>query len=145
LSTEAFAAGVSEGRIGHRGLEESCALVASGLGFHPDEVRALIEPVVSDTVHPRPGIPGGQVAGVRQSARAFVGTREVVRLDLEMSVGAPSPHDRILIAGDPPIDMTIAGGIQGDRGTIGTVLSAIPLVAQASPGLLDIRGLGLGL
>jgi len=144
LSTEAFAAGVAEGHIGHRGLEESCALVASGLGVGADEIKALIEPVVSDTVHPRPGIPGGAVAGVRQSARAFKGGQEVVRLDLEMSVGATNPRDRILITGDPSIDVTLAGGIHGDRGTVGALLSAVPLVAAAAPGLLDIRGLGVG-
>jgi 4-hydroxy-tetrahydrodipicolinate reductase len=91
----------------------------------------------------RPGIPSGRVAGLRQSAVGVRGGREIVRLDLEMSVGAPDPHDAILIDGDPPLDVVIRGGTHGDRGTVGTVLSAIPAVIAAAPGLKTILDLAL--
>ena len=71
------------------------------------------------------------------------GGREIVRLDLEMSVGAPDPHDAIVIDGDPPLDVVIRGGTHGDRGTVGTVLSAIPAVVAASPGLKTVLDLAL--
>jgi 4-hydroxy-tetrahydrodipicolinate reductase len=139
LTPDEFHAGVAARRLGHRGLAESCALVGLGLGWVFDEIRSTIEPVVTD----RPGIAPGRVAGLRQSAAGVRGGREVVRLDLEMSVGAPDPHDRIVIEGDPPLDVLVRGGTHGDRGTVGTVLSAIPAVLAATPGLKTILDLAL--
>jgi hypothetical protein len=60
-----------------------------------------------------------------------------------MSIAAPDPHDRIVIAGDPPLDVLVRGGTHGDRGTVGTVLSAISPVVAASPGLKTILDLAL--
>jgi hypothetical protein len=139
LTVEAFNAGVADKRLSHRGLPESCALVGLGLGFTFDEVRSTIEPVTEA----RPGIEAGRVAGLRQSASGFSAGRELVRLDLEMSVGAPEPHDRIVIAGDPPLDLRIHGGTHGDRATVGTVLNAIPAVIAAAPGLVTVIDLTL--
>ena len=67
----------------------------------------------------RSGIPAGRVAGLRQSAVGTRGGREIVRLDLEMSIAAPDPRDAIVIHGDPPLDVVIRGGTHGDRGTVG--------------------------
>jgi 4-hydroxy-tetrahydrodipicolinate reductase len=105
-----------------------------------DEVRSTIEPVITD----RPGIARGRVASLRQSAVGIRDGKELVLLDLEMSVGAPDPHDRIVIEGDPPLDVLVRGGTHGDRGTVGTVLSAIPAVVAASPGLKTVLDLALG-
>ena len=139
LTVEEFRAGVAARRLGHRGFAESCALVGLGLGFVLDDIRTTIDPVVDD----RPGIPPGRVAGLRQSAVGVRGGREIVRLDLEMSVGAPDPRDAIVIDGDPPLDVVIRGGTHGDRGTVGTVLSAIPAVIASLPGLKTILDLAL--
>jgi 4-hydroxy-tetrahydrodipicolinate reductase len=143
LSVDEFRAGVAARRLGHRGLAESCALVGLGLGAPLDDIRTTIDPVVSDAGEPRPGIAPGRVAGLRQTAVGLRGGREVVRLDLEMSVGAPEPRDHIVIDGDPPLDVVVRGGTHGDRGTVGTVLSAIPAVIVASPGLKTILDLAL--
>jgi len=139
LTVEEFEAGVAARRLGHRGFAESCALVGLGLGVVLDDIRTTIGPVVAE----RPGIAAGRVAGLRQSAVGVRGGREIVRLDLEMSVGAPDPRDAILIDGDPPLDVVIRGGTHGDRGTVGTVLSAIPAVIAAPPGLKTILDLAL--
>jgi len=140
LTVEEFHAGVAARRLGHRGFGESCALVGLGLGLPLDDIRTTIDPVVAD----RPGVPFGRVAGLRQSAVGVRGGREIVRLDLEMSVGAPDPHDAIVIQGDPPLDVVIRdGGTHGDRGTVGTTLSAIPAVIAAAPGLKTILDLAL--
>ena len=139
LTVEEFHAGVAARRLGHRGFGESCALVGLGLGLPLDDVRTTIDPVVAD----RPGVPPGRVAGLRQSAVGVRGGREIVRLDLEMSVGAPDPHDAVVIQGDPPLDVLIRGGTHGDRGTVGTVLSAIAPVIAAPPGLKTILDLAL--
>jgi 4-hydroxy-tetrahydrodipicolinate reductase len=139
MTVEAFNAGVASKQLGHRGLPESCALVGLALGFTFDEIRSTIGPVTEA----RPGIDAGRVAGLRQSAVGVAGRRELVRLDLEMSVGAPDPHDRIVIAGDPPLDLVIKGGTHGDRATVGTVLNAISAVIAAPPGLLTVLDLTL--
>src|SRR6266540_458847 len=129
LTEQEFRTGVREHRLGHRGLAESCALVGLGLGWSFDEIRSTIDPVLED----RPGVPAGRVAGLRQSAVGVREGQEVVRLDLEMSVGAPDPHDRVVIDGDPPLEVLVRGGTHGDRGTVATVLSAIPSVIASSP------------
>lgn len=139
LTVEEFQAGVAARRLGHRGFAESCALVGLGLGLPLDDIRTTIDPVVAD----RPGIAAGRVAGLRQSAVGVRGGREIVRLDLEMSIAAPDPRDAIVIQGDPPLDVVIRGGTHGDRGTVGTVLSAIPAVVAAPPGLKTILDLAL--
>ncbi len=143
LTVAEFEAGVAARRLGHRGLPESVALVGLGLGVTFDEVTNTIEPVVTSAAHPRAGIEPGRVAGLRQSAVGLRAGREVVRLDLEMSVAAPDPHDRIVIEGDPPLDVLVRGGTHGDRGTVGTTVSAIPAVIVASAGLKTILDLPL--
>ena len=139
MTVEAFDAGVAQKQLGHRGLPESCALVGLGLGFAFDEIRSTIGPVTEA----RAGIEAGRVAGLRQSAIGLAQGRELVRLDLEMSVGAPDPHDRIVIEGDPPLDLIIRAGTHGDRATVGTVLNAISAVIAAPPGLLTVLDLTL--
>jgi 4-hydroxy-tetrahydrodipicolinate reductase len=139
LTPDEFRDGVAARRLGHRGLPESCALVGLGLGWRLDEVRSTIEPVVE----PRAGIAAGRVAGLRQSAVGVRDGKELIRLDLEMSIAAPDPHDRIVIEGDPPLDVVVRGGTHGDRGTVGTVLSAIPAVVAATPGLKTVLDLAL--
>jgi 4-hydroxy-tetrahydrodipicolinate reductase len=143
LSVAEFDAGVAAGQLGHRGLAESCALIGLGLGTPFDDIRSSILPVVTTPEAPRSGIAPGRVAGLRQTAVGLRAGREIAWLDLEMSVDAPNPHDRVLIEGDPPLDVIVRGGTHGDRGTIGAVLSAIPLVLALSPGLKTILDLPL--
>jgi hypothetical protein len=143
LTPDQFASGVAERRLGHRGLPESCALIGRGLGVHFDEIQTTIAPVIATAAAPRAGIAPGRVAGLRQSAVGLRAGREVARLDLEMSVSAPDPHDRIQIDGDPPLDVRIAGGTHGDRGTVGTIINAIPAVIAAAPGLKTVLDLPL--
>jgi hypothetical protein len=143
VTVEEFRAGVAARRFGHRGLPESCALLGAGLGLKFDEIKSTIEPVVATDADPRAGIASGRVAGLRQTASGVMGGQTLVRLDLEMSVDAPDPHDRIRIDGDPPLDVLLAGGTHGDRGTVGTTVNAIAAVAGASPGLHHVTDLPL--
>jgi hypothetical protein len=143
LTPAEFEAGVAARRLGHRGLPESCALLGVGLRLPFDEVVSTIEPVIATAESPRAGIAPGRVAGLRQSAVGRRGGREIARLDLEMSVAAPDPHDRIRIDGDPPLDVLIVGGTHGDRGTVGTIIDAIPAVMAAAPGLKTVLDLPL--
>lgn len=143
LTVAEFEAGVLARRLSHRGLPESCALLGRGLGFRFDELRSSIAPVVASAAAPRAGIANGLVAGLRQTAEGLVDGAVVVRLDLEMSVDAPDPHDRIRIDGDPPLDVLVAGGTHGDRGTVGTIINAISVVRSGPPGLRTVDELPL--
>jgi hypothetical protein len=141
ISVDMFRQGVDAGHLGHVGLAESCALLARGLGIRPDRVVETIDPVVAQVA--TAGVAAGLVLGVRQRAVAIVSGNEVVRLDLTMAVGSPDPHDRIVIEGDPPIDVRVTGGLQGDRATVGTVVNALAEVVKAPPGLHNVTSLPL--
>jgi 4-hydroxy-tetrahydrodipicolinate reductase len=130
LTVEEFRRGVAERRIGHVGLEQSARLVAGGLKWAVSRYEETIEPVVTDG--------SDRCLGLRQLGRAFVGDEERITLRLQMSVGAPDPHDRVVLVADPPLDVRIAGGTQGDRGTIGAVVNAVPRVGRAPRGLVTI-------
>ncbi len=141
LTQEAFAARVADGSVRHVGLPESLHMLATGLGWQLERTEDLIEavlaekPITTDVV----SVQAGQVAGVRQVARGFVGGREVITLELRMYVGASDPQDTITIDGDPPVHMTIAGGLHGDLATAAVIVNAVPSVLHAQPGLASMR------
>jgi 4-hydroxy-tetrahydrodipicolinate reductase len=143
LAPEEFRAAVAAGRMGHVGLRESVALVARGLKWRLDEVSEQVDCVVATAAQPRAGIQPGRVAGVHQVAHGRAGGQTVITLDLEMSVGAPDPHDWVQLTGDPPLEVLVRGGTHGDRGTIGATLNAIPQVLAGPPGLHTILDLPL--
>jgi 4-hydroxy-tetrahydrodipicolinate reductase len=129
LTVAEFKAGVAAGTIGHVGLRQSATLVTAGLGWKLGRYREKIDPVTGED---------GRCVGLRQTASVDVDGRERVSLTLAMFVDAPSAMDRIVLEGDPPIDMKIIGGVHGDRGTIGTVVNAIGRVERAARGLVTV-------
>lgn len=134
------------GEIGHVGLSESCALVAEGLALAADEIEEEIDPVLApaDVTHAGRTIPAGHVLGVRHVARAFDEGREVVRLTLQISLGAERPRDFARIDGDPPLSLEIPGGVPGEEATAWALVNAAPRVAAAEPGLLTVLDLPAG-
>jgi 4-hydroxy-tetrahydrodipicolinate reductase len=132
LSLDAFRAGVAERRLGHVGLAESAALVAEGLGIVIGAIEETID-AIADPV-------GGQVLGVHQIACVLAGGRERVRLDLKMALGLDKPHDRVVITGDPSLEMRVEGGVQGDRATVGATVNAVLQVGRLAPGLYRATG-----
>jgi 4-hydroxy-tetrahydrodipicolinate reductase len=129
LTVAQFKAGVKEGTLGHVGLRESAQLIARGLGWKIEKYNERIEPVEDHK---------GICKGLKQTAVAVVAKKERIKLLLQMSVGAPFPHDRIRITGDPPLDVNVAGGTHGDRGTVGTVVNAIRRLRTAPRGLITV-------
>jgi 4-hydroxy-tetrahydrodipicolinate reductase len=143
LSPTEFRFRVSDGSIGHVGLRESLFMIAETMGWSLDEVKESIEPIIA-TRRWETGafiVEKGRVAGVRQTAVAMAGNREAIRLDLQMALGAEQPRDSIVIDGKPPINLTIAGGIQGDQATAAIMVNLIPAVVKARSGLLTMRDL----
>jgi len=143
LSPTEFRFRVSDGSIGHVGIKESLFMIAETMGWQLDEVKESIEPVLANRRWETDAfiVEKGRVAGMRQTAVATAGNREVIRLELQMSLGAEQPRDSIVIDGKPPINLTIAGGIQGDQATAAIMVNLIPAVVRARPGLLTMRDL----
>lgn len=129
LTLDEFRARVAEGHFGHVGLQESCWLVAEGLGWRLDALDETIEAV--------PGAPG-HAAGMRQTARGTVKGVTVIEAVVQMSAGVERPRDEIEIEGSPPLRTIIEGGVQGDLATAAVVLNVAPRVAARGPGLITM-------
>jgi 4-hydroxy-tetrahydrodipicolinate reductase len=129
LSPAEFRAGVDAKKLGHVGLRESALLIARGLGWKIDRYDETIDPVVGDD---------GKCLGIRQRGAATVGGEIKIELALDMYVGAPNPHDRVQLEADPPMDVLVAGGTQGDRATVGTTVNALARMRSAPRGFLTV-------
>lgn len=140
LTPEQFAEYVKAGTVRHVGLPESLHMLATSLGWELTRTEDVIQPMIADTeittefAHVEPG----QVAGVHQIARGFCGDHEVINLELRMYLGAPDSQDTVEIAGNPPVKMTIQGGLHGDVATAAMVVNTIASVLRAAPGLASM-------
>jgi 4-hydroxy-tetrahydrodipicolinate reductase len=137
MSPAEFEKKAADGSIKHVGLPESVSLVSLAMGWKVGEIQERITPVIaekevqSDFIK----VQAGAVAGVRQVAKGILAGQELVVLDLRMYLGAPNPHDSVLIDGIPPVDMTIRGGVQGDSATPAIIVNSIPRLKKLEPGL----------
>ena len=140
LTLDQFHARVREGNLRHVGLTESIHLIASRLGWALDKTEETLSPVVSEGgfATDELTIPPGHASGVSQIGRGYRGGQEVITLVFRATVGEPDSHERIVIEGDPPIDLFIKDGVNGDVATCAIMANAIPVVVQAPPGLLTM-------
>jgi len=145
LNLGQFRRAVTDGTVRHVGLVESAHLIAAGLGWKLDRVDETLEPAIAprdlDTQELR--IPAGAATGIRQSVHAYRSGELAISLDLQVYVGAESPRDHILIDGDPSLDATLAGGINGETATAAVLLNSLPRLLAAPAGLLTVRDLPL--
>ena len=133
----AFRERLAAGRAGHAGLRESLALVAHSLGWQVEAVVETGEPVVAtrDIRTQFLTVAAGETCGIHQRAEAQVAGRTCLTLDLQMYLGAPEPHDAIQIAGEPPVDVLIRGGVAGDQATVAVLVNTARRLATVPPGL----------
>lgn len=145
LTPDEFAQRVHEGAVRHVGLPESLHMIAAALGWRLDAGDDTIMPILAEraVVTEHVAVEAGQVAGVHQIARGYIGEREVITLELRMYVGATDPQDTVEIDGDPPLRMTIEGGIHGDIATAAIAVNAIGSIRKAEPGLLSMTDVPL--
>ena len=137
LTVEQFKEGVAKGTLRHVGLLESLDFVAHQLGWQLDQRRESIKAVLA-TAEVKTGyvpIAPGMTRGIEQIARGFIGHREVITLTFRAAVVEPDSVDGIAIEGNPPVQMTIPGGVNGDTATCAIVLNVIPSLLKATPGL----------
>lgn len=136
MTPEQFRDEVNAGRIKHHGLPESVAMIADSLGLPITQISEQIDPVLATstvtteylTVQP------GQVAGVRQVCEGSEQGRTLVRLELQMYVGAPDAADTVHVHGTPDLTLTIPGGTHGDLATAAAAVNAVPRVFEAVSG-----------
>ncbi len=132
------------GTLRHVGLTESVHMIAHSLNWGLERVDESLEPVIAEhtVTSGHTKISKGQACGVAQTARAYVGNREVIELYFRAAVGEPEPADTIEVTGQPSVKTIVPGGVNGDIATCAIAVNAIPAICVAGSGLktmLDLR------
>ncbi len=124
---------------GHVGYAESVLLVSDALGVQPTRIIESQEPVVADKRVESHGVvvEAGRVAGVKGYGAAYLGDRELVRVELHAYVGAEDYEEIVLEGGGERI-VWRSTGTPGDTATVSVILSLAEAVAEAPPGLLTM-------
>ncbi|GAG83959.1 unnamed protein product, partial [marine sediment metagenome] len=137
LSPEEFEQKREQGAIRHVGFTESIQMIGRALGWELDRVEDQVQPVIANqTVSSQfLTVAEGQCAGLQQLGRGYRNGKEVITLELQAYLGHADPRDTVTIHGEPEICSNIAGGVNGDIATCAMVVSAIPAVQAAAPGL----------
>lgn len=144
LSPEGFRQLLGGRSAGLPGLRESLLMIAHTLSWRLDDISETMEPILARhrlrTDYYL--VDKGYVRGLRHTLSGVMAGRQVLRLELELSLGADNPRDEIVIDGKPPIKLSIAGGLQGDLSTAAIMINCIPAVVRKGvSGLLSMRDL----
>lgn len=145
LSEREFSARVHAGTLRHVGLGESLHFLAHRLGWtidHWDEELSFV-PAVRALDSGVGRVARGAGAGVRQVAHGFEGERLRIVLEFQAAIGQADPHDRVLVRGEPELDLRIEGGVHGDVATSAITLNAAAALPQAAAGLHDMSSVPL--
>ena len=137
LSPAAFNQGITDGWLRHVGLGESLHFVAHYLGLPFERWQESIEPVLASTptacgLGP---IPAGHALGVRQIATGYRADQPVITMIFQAAIGQADPMDRVIIRGEPDLDVRFSGGVHGDIATSAMTLNAVGSLIPAPPGL----------
>lgn len=147
MTIEEFARMIKEGRItGHIGLEESIAMIASALNWELEKIVILPPvPVLSDeeleTTFTK--VKPNNVCGLKSVAQGIVKGRKAIVLEFISHAKVKRSYDSVSIMGTPNITERITGGVNGDLGTIGSIINAIPSVLKSRPGLVTMKDIAL--
>ncbi len=143
MTVEEFRQQVDAGRMGHVGLMESAALICRCLGWDEGELIETINPLTAEKEIAMAGwrVPKGRVLGLRHTVGLKRNWQELLRLDLQMSLGAKDPADWVEIDGRPELKLGIPGGVPGDWATAALLVHTSPSIFAAPPGLHTILDL----
>ncbi len=138
MSVEHFNSLAQQGKIGHKGLGESVALLAAGLGQRAalDQIAETLDPVVADKpLDSALGrIEAGQVRGIHNVGRWKNELLEI-ELDLTMAVGEPNPIDSVDLDGPVPLTIQVPGGTPGDTATVASMINQTRQIRVVPAGL----------
>lgn len=145
LTEQEFEERAERGEVGKRGLVESAALAALGLGLDVDEYdEELTCAIAKEPLGTEPPLAVGRVAGLFQRASAFLDGKELVTLEFECLAAHEAPRGRIVVDGDFSVEIIVPGGYPQESATIGTVLNAARRITAAEPGVLTVLDLPAG-
>jgi hypothetical protein len=132
-----FRAKFAAGKAGHAGFQQSVALLAHAMGWSLDEIRETCEPVVatSRVVTKFFDVAPGQSVGIHQKCVGLVAGETKIKLDLQMYLDAPNPHDAVVIKGRPELNAVLNGGVAGDDATVAALINIVPRLLAAAPGV----------
>lgn len=128
------------GGMGHVGLAESAALLGSALGWRVDQVTEFSEPLVTQheiTIGQHTLVPG-TVQGTRTRATLLDDGKERVSLQVTIAAAVGREEDRIVLEGDPRLELVIPGGIPGDSATASILASLARRIVAVPPGLHSV-------
>lgn len=138
MSVEQFNGLKAKGAIGHKGLAESIAMIAAGLGrkVEPGSVSEDLKPLTTDvpiesglgTIQP------GQVRGMHNTG-SWSGDGLSIELDLIMACAEPNPRDEVQLGGPVPLTVQIPGSTPGDSATVAALINTARLLPKVGPGL----------
>jgi hypothetical protein len=139
LDIKAFKDGIKAGWLRHVGLGESLHFVAAAMNWHVDSWKESIEPVKA-TKAMKCGlgaIKAGHACGVRQTATAMIDGKPRLKFVFQAAIGQkkPAPQDRVIVKGEPDLDLVFQGGVHGDVATSAITINSIPSLRAAPPGL----------
>lgn len=128
---------------GHVGLKESAVLIGTGLGWELTEVTETIDPVFAEGSMSTDyfQVSSGEVIGINQVARGMIDKEEKIVLTLKMYLNPGEPIDRIVLSGEPDLDLEVKGGIHGDIATPAVAVNSARKVLEADPGLITVLDL----
>ena len=137
LDEAQFAAQIKAGTLRHVGLGESLHFLAQQFGFRIERWEETIEPIKTerDLDSGLGPVKKGKACGVRQQALGWCDGRVVITLEFRAAIGLVDPHDRVIVQGEPPIDLVWKGGVQGDIATSAIVLNSLVPLRAALPRL----------
>ncbi|NJL31556.1 MAG: hypothetical protein HC898_07965 [Phycisphaerales bacterium] len=118
MTVDQFNQKKAAGKLGHVGLPESVAMLASGLNHQvlAGSVQVNLDPVIATTPM-KSGlglIEPGMVAGIHNTAH-WSNDQLTIDLDLTMAVGTPDPKDVVELGGPVSVKCIIKGGFPGTR------------------------------
>lgn len=134
---EDFRKKFAAGKAGHAGFQQSIALLAHAMGWKLTEIRETCEPVVatSRVVTKFFDVAPGQSVGIHQTCIGLAGAETKIKLDLQMYLDAPLPHDAIVVKGRPELNLVLNGGVAGDDATVAALINIVPRLLAAAPGV----------
>ena len=144
MTADEFRAKMDAGRMGHVGLLESVGMVFDTLGKKMSRYESYVEPVLAERLLKTDyfEVEPGQVAGLKQVARAYTDEGEFMELIFIAALDMGEDGDTITIAGVPDLEVTLKG-TNGDLATVAIVVNAIKRVREAPAGLVTMRDVAM--